>query len=219
MTDLAAGAVGHERPELSETSADRAHAMAGGPELSAQIDGILTEERPIHDLYGDMAASMLTFIAEELGEEAVERAWRHVAEDVWRPVLEAFRATDDLPGLTQAFSAFLISHRYEFTVVEYDDRWSFEVGYCTSGERMVAEGKVRDLDGDPQGHHRFGSTSQARPWTLGHERFPFYDVHSALWMKLLPAEWGWDVMDVEYERRAHGELAVSRYVLYKQPRT
>ncbi len=50
------------------------------------------------------------------------------------------------------------------------------------------------------------------------QNFPYYDVHSALWMKLLPAEWGWDVMDVEYDKKQHGEVAITRYVLYKQPR-
>ena len=210
-----------ERPDLSETSADRLRRAldAGDPdEARRQVDGVLAEELPIHDLYGDMAASMLTYIAQELGEEHVERAWRHVADDVWRPVIETFRASGDLAGLAQAFAAFLVSHRYVFTVDEHPDRWSFEVDYCTSGERMVKEGKVDGGGGDPQGHHRFGSTSAAHPWSLQEQDFPYYDVHSALWMKLLPAEWGFDVMDVEYERRDHGGLAVARYILYKQPR-
>jgi hypothetical protein len=203
-------AVGRVRDDLAETSADR---------LRADLEGVLAEEKPIHDLYGDMAASMLTFIARELGEEAVERAWRHVGEDVWRPFLEQFRSRGDTAGLAQAFAYSLISHRYVFTAVEHDDRWSFEVGYCTSGERMVAEGKVAGVAEDRPGHHRFGATTAAHPWTLGLERFPYYDVHSALWMKLLPAEWGWDVMDVEYEHNEElGEPTVARYVVFKQPR-
>ena len=84
---------------------------------------------------------------------------------------------------------------------------------------MVAEGKVAGVAQDRPGHHRFGATTDAHPWTLGLERFPYYDVHSALWMKLLPAEWGWDVMDVEYEHNEElGEPTVARYVIYKQPR-
>jgi hypothetical protein len=201
---------GRVRDDLAETSADR---------VRAELEGVLAEEKPIHDLYGDMAASMLTFIAQELGEEAVERAWRHVGEDVWRPFLEQFRAGGDTAGLAQAFAYSLISHRYDFEAVEHDDRWSFEVGYCTSGERMVSEGKVAGVAQDRPGHHRFGATTHAHPWTLGLERFPYYDVHSALWMKLLPAEWGWDVMDVEYEHNDQlGEPTVARYVIYKQPR-
>ncbi len=83
---------------------------------------------------------------------------------------------------------------------------------------MVAEGKVAGVAPGQDGHHRFGATDRAYPWTLGLERFPYYDVHSALWMKLLPAEWGWDVMDVEYELGQLGEPVVARYVIFKQPR-
>ena len=57
----------------------------------------------------------------------MERAWRHVGEDVWRPFIEQFQRPDDPPGLAAAFAGSLISHRYDFTAVEYADRWSFEV--------------------------------------------------------------------------------------------
>ena len=209
------------REDLTETSADRLRAAIARDDDAAalsELDGVIAEERPIHDLYGDMAASLLTFIAQELGEEAVERAWRHVGEDVWRPFIEQFRDRDDTSGLAAAFAGSLISHRYDFEAVEHPDRWSFEVNWCTSGERMVTEGKVAGVEPDADGHHRFGATARAHPWTLGHERFPYYDVHSALWMKLLPAEWGWDVMDVEYEPRRLETPVVARYVIYKRPR-
>jgi hypothetical protein len=215
-------AAASRRHDLEETSTDRAlRALDAGDVDGARaaIAGIVEEEKPIHDLYGDMCASFLTFIAERLGERAVEDAWRHVADDVWRPVLELFKEQGDTEALAHAFATFLISHRYDFTVLEDDEKWSFEVGYCTSGERMVLEGKVAGNGGSPEGHHRFGSTAGGYPWTLGYERFPYYDVHSALWMKLLPQQWGWDVMDVEYDRKPHGELAVTRYVIYKAPRS
>jgi hypothetical protein len=210
------------REDLEETSADRAAAALEEGALDAAraaIDGIVAEEKPIHDLYGDMCASFLTFIAERLGEEAVDEAWRHVADDVWKPVLLHFKETGDTEGLARAFAGFLISHRYDFSVLEDDEKWSFEVGWCSSGERMVTEGKVARNGGDANGHHRFGSTGRGYPWSLGLENFPYYDVHSALWMKLLPAEWGWDVMDVDYDRKSHGEVAITRYVIYKQPRS
>jgi hypothetical protein len=37
-------------------------------------------------------------------------------------------------------------------------------------------------------------------------------------MKQLPAEWGWDVMDIDYDVKSHGEVAITRYVIYKRPR-
>lgn len=222
MTSDQATGTAVRRDELERSALDRARAaIADGDTAAANqaLDDVLAEERPIHDLYGDMCASFLTFIAGELGEDAVEAAWRHVADDVWRPVLEQFKAAADTTGLAHAFAAFLISHRYAFTVLEDDEKWSFEVDYCTSGERMVTEGKVAGVGTDLDGHHRFGSTAGAHPWSLDRAGFPYYDVHSALWMKLLPAEWGWDVMDVVYDTKAHGEVAVTRYLIYKSPRS
>ena len=87
------------RTDFEETSAERARAALDAGDLDAAraaIDGIIAEEKPIHDLYGDMCASFLTFIAERLGEEAVEEAWRYVADDVWKPVLMHFKETGDL---------------------------------------------------------------------------------------------------------------------------
>ncbi|MBV9421740.1 MAG: hypothetical protein JOZ98_02435 [Solirubrobacterales bacterium] len=210
------------RTELERTSAEQAREALDRGDLEgarAAIDGILAEEKPIHDLYGDMCASFVTFIASTQGEEAVDEAWRHVGEDVWKPVLMQFKEAGDTAGLARAFAVFLISHRYDFSVFEDEEKWTFEVGFCTSGERMVVEGKVAGAGGDSSGHHRFGSTSRGYPWSLGLSGFPYYDVHSVRWFRLLPAEMGWDVMDVEYDRKSHGELAITRYLIYKRPRS
>ncbi|MBV9337561.1 MAG: hypothetical protein JO243_16875 [Solirubrobacterales bacterium] len=210
------------RSELESTSAARAREALDRGDLEAaraEIDGILAEEKPIHDLYGDMCASFLSFIASKLGEEAVDEAWRYVADDVWKPVLMQFKDSGGPEAMAHAFAVFLISHRYDFSVLEDDEKWTFEVGYCTSGERMVVEGKVAHNGGHAAGHHHFGSTSRAYPWSLEKEHFPYYDVHSALWFKLLPEEWGWGVMDVEYDHKSHGEVAVTKYLIYKQPRS
>jgi hypothetical protein len=44
----------------------------------AGVDAIWAEGRPIHDFYGDMCATFCDFIASELGEDGVERAWRYL---------------------------------------------------------------------------------------------------------------------------------------------
>jgi hypothetical protein len=209
------------RADMEQDSASRAREAirAGDTEAALrEIEGILAEEKPIHDLYGDMAASVLTFIADRLGEPAVDEAWRYIADDIWKPVLMHFRETGDLESLAQAFAMFLKSHRYDFEVWEDDEKWTFVARYCTSGERMVVEGKVEGAGGDPVGHHRFGATKAAYPWSFDRVGLPYYDVHSALWMKLLPAEWGWAVMDCVYTTKANGAYAVTEYILYKAPR-
>jgi hypothetical protein len=36
-------------------------------------------------------------------------------------------------------------------------------------------------------------------------------------MHLQPQELGWPVLDVEYGRKAHGEVAETRFIIYKDP--
>jgi len=210
------------RHDLEENGAARARAAIerGDREAAlAAIDEILAEEKPIHDLYGDMASSFLTFISERLGEEAVEEAWRYAAEDVWTPLFMSFKEQGNVEGLAGVFAAFLTSHRYDFEVWEDEEKWTFAVNWCSSGERMLVEGKVADNPGDPNGHHRFGATKKAYPWSFDRVGLPYYDVHSAVWMRILPQEWGWQVLNVEYDTKANGQFAVTKYVLFKRPKS
>jgi hypothetical protein len=206
------------RQDMAESAVDRAKAAIRAGDTAtalAQVDEILAENRILHDQYGDMCASFLTYIAQQLGEEAVEDAWRHCARDTWEPAVAALRDAGDPAALAEAFALFLKSHRYEFEVVEDDEAWRFEVGWCSSGERMVLEGKVAGNGGDPGGHHRFGSTKRAYEWSDGRRNFPYYDVHSVVWMRLMPKEWGWPALDIEYGPKDHGEVAIQRYVVFK----
>jgi hypothetical protein len=210
------------RPDMEQDGVSKAREAIerGDKEAALQaIDEILAEEKPIHDLYGDMAASFLTFIANRLGEEAVEEAWRYAAEDLWTPIFMHFKETGDLEALAQAFATFLKSHRYDFEVWEDEEKWVFVAHWCTSGERMLAEGKVEGGGGDPGGHGRFGATKKAYPWSFDRAGLPYYDVHSAVWMRILPEEWGWKVLDCEYDTKSSGHFAVTKYILYKQPRS
>jgi hypothetical protein len=218
--DQASRFAGHIEHPLAQAAPDRLRAAirAGDAETAlAEVDNVLAEAVPIHDMMGDLTAALLTFIAERLGEEAVEEAWRSAGETSWRPFFDAFRASGDVAAFAQTFAAFLHSHRYDFSVVEDDERWVFEVQRGTSGERMLMEGKVAASNGDPAGHHRFGVTEKAYPWTLGYASFPYYDVHSAIWMHLQPREWGWPVIDVEYGVKDHGNVAEQRFVIFKDP--
>jgi hypothetical protein len=203
---------------LTHAAPDRLRAAirAGDTAVAlAEVDNVLAEAVPIHDMMGDVASALLTFIAERLGEEAVEAAWRYVGETTWRPFFESFQATGDVQGFAESFIAFLHSHRYEFSVAEDAEAWVVDVHYGTSGERMLLEGKVTSSTRD--GHRRYGATERAHPWTLGYEGFPFYDVHAAVWMHLNPREWGWPVLDVEYGVKDHGHVAEQRFTIFKHP--
>ena len=62
------------RHDWMETARDRAKAAIKDgrtEEALRAVDEVWDEGRPIHDLYGDMAAAFLDFFNEQLGEDAV----------------------------------------------------------------------------------------------------------------------------------------------------
>jgi hypothetical protein len=207
------------RQDFEETAIARTRAAieAGDQEAAlAALDDVVAEAKPIHDLYGDMAASLLTFIGERLGEEGVHDATRHMAEDTWRPVVEMFAAQGDTAAFAAVMAGFLKSHGYEFSALEDDERWVFAIDKCTSGERMVREGKVEGLGSG--GHGRFGTVPNTFDWAHDSvERIPHYDVHW-IFMSELPEEYGWPVLDVNYGPREDGVPAVQEIIVLKEPR-
>jgi hypothetical protein len=160
----------------------------------AGVDAIWAEGRPIHDFYGDMCATFCDFIAAELGEEAVERAWRFLGERLWRPVFtEAARAGgEQLAGL---YAMFLRSHGYEFRVVEDEEGFAFHLDCCPSGQRLMQEGK---LAGDPRHAMNHGVSSRPYPWTFNRTGVPWYCGHTELWFNTMPREWDLPIMSARY---------------------
>ena len=160
----------------------------------AGVDAIWAEGRPIHDFYGDMCATFCDFIASELGEDGVERAWRYLGEKLWRPVFtEAAKAGGE--ALAGLYAMFLRSHGYEFRVEEDDVKYTFYLDYCPSGQRLMVEGKLEGDSRHPMGH---GVSKKARPWTFNKTGVPYYCGHTALWFDVMPKEWGLPIMSGSY---------------------
>ena len=177
------------------------------------------EGRPLHDLHGDYIASLLTFISRRFGEECVEEANRYVGEEVWKPLLMSFR--DRGPSaLAEAFASFLRAHGYDFSCVEDEEKFMFVARYCPSGGRMKMEGKEETSEGHP---YCFGTTKKGYPWSFNRSGVSYYCTHCALFMDLLPREWGWDVCEAsigekatEVESGVDGPCVIT---IYKEPRS
>ncbi|AGL00666.1 hypothetical protein [Desulfoscipio gibsoniae] len=159
---------------------------------------IWEEGRPLHDLYGDMAGLFCTYIADKLGEEAVEDAWRFVGEQLWRPLLMYIKDNGGTKALVDIYAAFLRSHGHDFYVEQDDEKTVFVMKYCASGGRMIKEGK-----NDNSNRHsvNIGTTRKKYPWGFNMEGLSYYCVHTPLWMDILPREWGWDVFKSEFGRQ------------------
>jgi hypothetical protein len=194
------------RHDLMTTARMRAkQAIEAGDKEAAlkAVDEIWEEGRPIHDLYGDMAAVFLDYIKEKLGEEAVEESWRYVGDKIWRPVLETYRDKDPM-RLAETYAMFLRSHGYDFTCEEDDEKITFFMHYCPSGGRMLQEGKANTSKRHPL---NLGTSQNPRPWSFNQRGVLYYCAHTQLWFDTQPREWGLPFMSSEYgEFNEKGEV-------------
>lgn len=179
---------------------------------------IWEEGRPLHDLYGDMVGLLCTFIANKLGEEAVEEAWRYVGEQIWKPILMQLKEVGT-EALVEAYASFLRAHGHDFYVEEDEEKTVFVMKYCASGGRLIKEGKNDDSNRSPV---NIGTTKKAYPWSFNMKGLSYYCVHTPLWMDILPREWGWDVFKSEFGRQfdADGNSVDEpcKAFIYKKPR-
>lgn len=203
------------REDLSTYPLDRTlEAIDAGDLVQAKINArmIWEETRPIHDLYGDMAALFITYIAERLGEDAVEESWRMIGEELWKPVMIRILESEGPTGLAKAHALMLRSHGYKFHVEEDHEKFVFFSEYCPSGGRMMQEGK---LQGDTSHPMQLGCTKKPNEWSYNREGLPYYCVHTPLWMDMMPNEWGWDVMQSE---DGYNGLCCGKTTIYKEPK-
>ncbi len=180
------------------------------------VEEIWAEGRPIHDLYGDMSAAFLDFINQELGEDGVERAWRYIGEKLWRPIFTQL-ANAGAETLASTYAMFLRSHGYDFRVEEDDEKFTFHLDYCPSGQRIMVEGK---LEGDERNPTSFGVSKKPHPWTFGKKGVPYYCGHTQLWFDQQPKEWGLPIMSTRFgEFDAEGQVAGTPCMtyIYKKP--
>ena len=158
---------------------------------------IWDEFRPLHDSYGDTNASLLTFIAKKLGEEAVLEAYRYMAEDFWKPVVMMMKE-QGVDASIGFFCTVLRAHGSEFYCEEDDEKYIIVTEYCGSGGRMMKEGKNDTSERSPL---NFGTTKKPYPWSFNKTGISYYCCHCAIWLETLAKEWGFDVFRHEFGRQ------------------
>jgi len=188
-------------------------------EAKAYARQIWEEGRPLHDLYGDFIASLLTFIAKKLGEEAVEEALRYSAEELWKPVIMSMK-DKGVASLVDVIASFQRAHGYDFYCEEDDEKFVFISKYCPSGGRMIKEGKNDTSDRHP---FNLGTTKKPYAWSFNKAGISYYCCHTCLWMDILPREWGWDIFKSQFGRqfddKGNPVNEPCKTIIYKKPLT
>ena len=181
-----------ELAELSRPTMDRAVEAidAGDLESARRLCGEMKHEwQMLHDLMAAGVLDLVSFIQQRLGEDAVGEAWEQSMNRGWRHHHAAIEALDRR-DLVELLAATWRAHSCSgvgpnpgaFEISEDDEKVTFTMNPCGSGQRLVRNGAY---DGLPDG----GRTREAHDWSFDRREFPLYCTHCSFMNESLPIQW------------------------------
>jgi hypothetical protein len=180
-----------ELEEMSRPTMDRAVEAIDAGDLEAArrlCEEMKREWLMLHDLMAESVLGLVTYIQEELGDDGVKAAWEMNTEKGWRRHHDAIQHLDRkrlvhlLAATWRAHSASGVGeHPGRFSVTEDDEKITFAMNPCGSGQRLVRKGLY-----ESQG---YGVTAEAHDWSYGRKGFPLYCTHCTFMNEKMPIEW------------------------------
>jgi hypothetical protein len=172
------------------------------------ISELYEEFRPIHDRYVESINSLLTFVSQKLGEEAVAEAARHYVEQTTSGMFARMKTLNH-EQLVRALADLHRKHYSRFYVEEDSDKTVITVAECNVGARLLKDG-IAQREG--------GLTKKTWPWSFNSAGVPYYCLHAHvfndLFQKLgVPVEITWG-KQYDDEGKATGETC--RYIIRKK---
>jgi hypothetical protein len=181
-----------ELAELSRPTMDRAiEALeAGDAERAKQLcEEMKHEWRYLHDLMAESILGLVTYVQEELGEEHVAGAWERSMRRGWKRDTGEALARDRrqiVEALAATWRAHSTSgtgpHPGAFTIEEDDEKFTFRMNPCGSGQRLWRRGMYG-------GEDPYGVTREAHDWSYDRAGFPLYCTHCTFMNELMPIRW------------------------------
>jgi len=179
-------------------------ALARGDVEEAErlLDTAVERWRSLQSYSINWITSLLTFIGEELGEEAVERALRKTGEEFVRPRRTSDVAWEDLPAEVRAkvIVRAMVANFGECEVTE--DAEKFVLSFrCGSGGRLIDDGAY-------EGEHPYLTLRERSGRTFERDALPVYCAHCSVNNEIQPLEWGGTPTSIEYPPERPGEPCV-----------
>jgi hypothetical protein len=183
--------------EQAKIALARGHA----DEAAALIDRAVTQWRSLQEYSINWITSLLSFVGEELGEEAVEQALRRTGEEFVMPR----RTTGDWSALPASVRAKVIARAMvsNFGAVEVDeDDEKITLSFrCGSGGRLIDEGAY-------EGDDAYLTLREAAGRTFMRDELPVYCAHCSVNNEIQAIEWGGTPTSIEYPPERAGEPCV-----------
>jgi len=198
---LTAGDVARMRTPLWE-QAKTAIAQGRPGEAAALIDRAVDQWSALKDYSINWITSLLTFIGEELGEEAVEQALRKTGEEFVRPRRDTGTDWGSLPASARAkvIARAMLANMGSVEVAEDDEKivLSFQ---CGSGGKLIDDGRY-------EGEHPYLRLRERGPRTLMRDELWVYCAHCSVNNEMQPVEWGGTPSSIEYPPERPGQPCV-----------
>jgi hypothetical protein len=180
-----------ELQQLSRPTMDRALEALDAGDLEA-VRQLCTEMKSewltLHDLMAESMLALTSFVQDKLGDDGVAEANQYCAEKMWHRRHDAINRVDRrelvhlLAATWRAHSCSGVGeHPGAFTVTEDDEKVTFAMNPCGSGQRLVRKGLYAS-----QG---YGRTKEAHDWSYGRKDFPLYCAHCSFMNESLPIQW------------------------------
>ena len=188
----------------TEPTWDRAKAAAAAGESAEAIrliDRAVEQWRSLQEYSINWITALLSFIAREQGEAAVERALRDFGDEFLTqrrdPSWDALPAETRARAITRAMLA-----NFGTVEVSEDDEKITLAFRCGTGGRLIDERRYDD-DGGP-----YATLHEAAPRTFMRDALPVYCAHCSVNNELQPVELGRAPITVEHPPAAPGEPCV-----------
>ena len=174
------------------------------------IDRAVDQWSGLKDYSINWITSLLTFITDELGEEAVERALRDTGETFVRPRRTSEHAWADLPAAQRAkvIARSMLANMGAVAVSEDDEKITLEF-QCGSGGKLIDDGRY-------EGEHAYATLTERAPRTFDRDALWVYCAHCSVNNEMQPVEWGDVPISIEYPPGRAGEPCVHH--VYKDVR-
>ena len=166
------------------------------------IDQAVERWRSLQDYSINWIASLLSFIANEIGEDAVERALRQSGEDFIRARRDTGNDWNTLPAAVRAktIARSMVANFGTCEVTEDDEKITMSFR-CGSGGRLIDEGRYEGDDG-------YVTLTDAGPRTFQRDALPVYCAHCAVNNEIQAVEWTGRPSTVEYPQDGKGGVCV-----------
>lgn len=143
----------------------------------------------LHDLMVESVLGLVSFVQEKMGDDGVKEAWETTTEKGWHRHHDAINSLDRrqlvylLAATWRAHSGSGTGeHPGAFTIEEDEEKVTFTMNPCGSGQRLVRRGMY-------EGPNGYGTTNEAHDWSYGRKDFPLYCTHCSFMNESMPIQW------------------------------